>query len=85
MVNSLPLDLIDHFLTVYSEEQQPLEEFFKAKSIKFKNEMSEDVRVFPLLPFEFFITLQERNRTKLTKLALGSDRGSSKQQRRLQR
>ena len=30
-----------------SEEQQPLEEFFKAKNIKFKNEMTEDVCPLP--------------------------------------
>lgn len=29
--------------THHSEEQQPLEEFFKAKNIRFKNEMSDDV------------------------------------------
>ncbi|RAH73074.1 uncharacterized protein BO66DRAFT_254069 [Aspergillus aculeatinus CBS 121060] len=28
-----------------SEEQQPLEEFFKAKNIRLKNEMSDDVRI----------------------------------------
>jgi hypothetical protein len=28
-----------------SEEQQPLEEFFKAKNIRIKNEMSDDVRI----------------------------------------
>lgn len=28
---------------VYSEEQQPLEEFFKAKNIRIKNEMVDDV------------------------------------------
>lgn len=31
--------MIDH---TFSEEQQPLEDFFKAKSIRIKNEMSED-------------------------------------------
>jgi hypothetical protein len=32
-------------LTVYhSEEQQPLENFFRAKGIKTKNEMADDVR-----------------------------------------
>jgi structure-specific recognition protein 1 len=31
--------------TYHSEEQQPLEEFFKAKNIRFKNEMSDDVCV----------------------------------------
>lgn len=39
--------LVNHRLTPYSEEQQPLEEFFKAKNIKFKNEMSEDVCPLP--------------------------------------
>jgi hypothetical protein len=28
----------------YSEEQQPLENFFRAKNIKTKNEMADDVR-----------------------------------------
>ena len=30
------------FLTKHSEEQQPLEDFFKAKNIRFKNEMLDD-------------------------------------------
>lgn len=30
---------------VYSEEQQPLEEFFKAKNIRIKNEMVDDVSI----------------------------------------
>jgi hypothetical protein len=36
-------------LTACSEEQQPLEEFFKAKNIRFKNEMSDDVRLVPVV------------------------------------
>jgi hypothetical protein len=31
-----------------SEEQQPLENFFRAKGIKTKNEMADDVRTLPL-------------------------------------
>lgn len=30
---------------VYSEEQQPLEEFFKAKNVRIKNEMVDDVSI----------------------------------------
>lgn len=30
-----------------SEEQQPLEEFFKSKNIRFKNEMADEVGLFP--------------------------------------
>jgi structure-specific recognition protein 1 len=33
----------------YSEEQQPLENFFRAKGIKTKNEMADDVRVSLLI------------------------------------
>lgn len=32
-------------LTLNSEEQQPLEDFFKAKNIRFKNEMADDVSI----------------------------------------
>lgn len=41
--------LLIALLTTSSEEQQPLEEFFKAKNIRIKNEMSDDVRT-PSLP-----------------------------------
>jgi hypothetical protein len=35
----------------YSEEQQPLEEFFKAKNIRIKNEMVDDVSLsYPFPP-----------------------------------
>ncbi|PLB42672.1 FACT complex subunit POB3 [Aspergillus candidus] len=40
---SLKAGMGEHqFSNINREEQQPLEEFFKAKSIRFKNEMSED-------------------------------------------
>ena len=33
-----------HIDEIKSEEQKPLEEFFEAKGLKTKNEMTEDVR-----------------------------------------
>jgi hypothetical protein len=38
-----------HKLRFHSEEQKPLEDFFRAKGIKTKNEMADDVRTV-LLP-----------------------------------
>lgn len=51
------IDYIDPMLTysVHSEEQQPLEDFFKAKNIRFKNEMVEEVGPF-IPPSPFFFT-----------------------------
>lgn len=41
----------------HSEEQQPLEMFFRAKNIKTKNEMADDVRTSPSNIIDYTNTL----------------------------
>ena len=53
---------VDSNSITFREEQQPLEDFFKAKDIRFKNEMADDVGFSYL-----FFFLQEKKKKKKKK------------------